>query len=164
MGDDRHRDEDSRLALKLQQHQKTLGELSDTLTAHLLLHAARDQAFYAAAKEIVANNPVPAAIAEKVNRGGALGDMESFDAETRAYRAREMVGWITEALTDAENNPNSEQVINDFRHLDGFAQLERDRGCAALEQLKARIDYLEKWVLNLSADAQAHAYGPSLRH
>ncbi|WP_143325636.1 hypothetical protein [Caballeronia sordidicola] len=164
MADDLTDDEITGLTLSLEQHKKALIELADELSVHLQSHAVRHQALYTAAKEIIEKNPAPPEIAEKVNHGGGLGDMDSFAAEQRVWRAQDTVNWIAQELINAQHSPRSKFLLHDLRCLGEIAQLERERAGAVLGRLKARNDYLEKWVLTLTSDPGTRACDRRFHH
>jgi hypothetical protein len=146
---------DPRLALlvsTLKQHQILLGELSDDLTARLTHHSVLLHAVYAFAKAVALEKPVPADIVAKLDHGAGVGDIESHDAEQRAYRARHMITWIKKILIEAEQDPNGKYILNDLESLDQIAQFEFKRCATSLVQLKQRNIFLEEWVLRLSPD------------
>lgn len=154
----------SLLAITLQVHQKALGDRAEKIALYLKLHTVRHQAFYAAARVIADKHQLPSTIDEKVRNGGRYGDEEAHHAGQRALRARETISSIADALAAVHCDPHGEQILHDMQCLDSIAQHECRRADAALDKLKARIDYLEKWALNLTIDSQPAPSGHVTHH
>jgi hypothetical protein len=152
------------LMVTLHGHQEMLGRLNERLTVELQLHIVRLHALHAAAHDIVAVHSVPAEIAEKIDSGGREGDMESFDAEVRVRRSGETIELITRALANATQTTDYQQALRDLHFLNGYAQLEHDRGLNALNRLSARVVFLEEWIVRLSSNSPSHVQSKRFRH
>jgi hypothetical protein len=152
------------LMVTLHGHQKMLGRLSKRLNVQLQLHVVRLHALHAAAHGIVAVHSVPAEIAEKIDSGRREDDMESFDAEVRVRRSGEMIELITRALANAKQTTDYQQAHRDLHFLNGYAQLEHDRGLNALNRLRARVVFLEEWIVRLSSNSPSYVQSKRFRH
>ena len=141
-----------RIEVALRRHKAALGRLADTLEAELAVHAARHRALIEVARDIARRHPVPDSIAAKLAlepRKGEAVDDESFEADLRAFREREMIVDLDYVLDQIAGDVTP-QNLRDVSFLDRLAAREHERGTAALINLQARIAELENQYLFLT--------------